>query len=73
MAKRIVRTLTTRQAADLLGVPTDFVRGEIKDGRLVAAVAITRPSGRVYRRIDRGDFVTYCRKWCPRVTPSLAE
>lgn len=66
MAKRLVCTLTVRQAADLLGVPTEFVRGEIVDGRLLASVEIKRPGGRTYRRIDRGEFVVYCRRWCPR-------
>jgi len=54
-----------REAADIIGVDTEFVRGEILDGRLHAAVEIRRPSGRTYRRIARGDFLAYCRKWCP--------
>jgi hypothetical protein len=66
-------TLTMRQAADVLGVDTDFLRGEVLDGRLRAAVEIRRPSGRTYRRIARGDFLAYCVKWCPRTACRLAK
>ena len=68
-----MQTLTTREAADIIGVDTEFVRGEILDGRLSAAVEIRRPSGRRYRRIVRGDFESYCRKWCPSAVPRLQK
>lgn len=66
-------TLTTRQAADLIGVDTEFVRGEILDGRLHAAIEIRRPSGRTYRRIALRDFRSYCSKWCPRAERRLMK
>jgi len=66
-------TLTMRQAADVLGVDTDFLRGEVLDGRLRAAVEIRRPGGRTYRRIARGDFLAYCAKWCPRAACRLSK
>jgi excisionase family DNA binding protein len=66
-------TLTVRQVADQLGVDTEFVRGEIIDGRLSAAVEIRRPGGRTYRRIARTDFLIYCRKWCPRVAHRISK
>jgi hypothetical protein len=40
---------------------------------LSAAVEIRRPGGRTYRRVARTDFLTYCRKWCPRVARRLSE
>lgn len=66
-------TLTLREAADIIGVDTEFVRGEIVDGRLLAAVEIRRPGGRTYRRIARADFLVYCRAWCPRVARQFRE
>ena len=73
LATRHEPTLTMREAADIIGVDTDFVRGEILDGRLHAAVEIRRPSGRMYRRIARKDFLSYCTKWCPRAARRVAE
>lgn len=67
------RPLTVRQAADILGVPTAFVRGEIVDGRLHAAVEIRRPGGRTYRRIARADLLAYCRKWYPRAAQEMGR
>lgn len=66
-------TLTVREAADIIGVDAEFVRGEIIDGRLYAAVEVRRPSGRTYRRIARGDFLAYCVKWCPRAAYRLTK
>jgi len=62
-----------REVADIIGVNTEFVRGEILDGRLRAAVEIRRPSGRTYRRVTRADFLTYCQQWCPRASRRLNE
>lgn len=59
------RLLTTRGCANVLGVSTGFIRGEIVDGRLVAAISLRRPNGRTHYRISVADFRTYCEKWCP--------
>lgn len=57
--------LTTNDCADLLGVSTGFVRGEIRDGRLCAR-AISRPGKRMLYRIAAPDFKTYLlRHWRP--------
>lgn len=55
--------LTTRDCADILGMSTGFIRGEIKDGRLPAAVYEPEDGGgrKVYR-IDWTDFMAYCAK-----------
>lgn len=65
--------LTLRVCADVLGVTTGFVRGEIKDGQLRAVVAIKRPGGRTLYRVDLEDFRDYCRKYCPRVLDLLPK
>lgn len=57
--------LTTGQCAAILGVTSQFIRDEIKDGRLLAEVRILRPSGRTYYRIGLEDFRAYCRIWSP--------
>ncbi len=60
------RPLTTRQVADRLGVSTDFVVGEIRDGRLKASV-LTRPSRRSLYRVSEGALAVYLRAhhWRP--------
>lgn len=65
--------LTTRDCADLLGMSTGFIRGEIEDGRLPAAVYEPDDGGgrRVYR-IDWTDFVAYCRRYWPAKAQKLA-
>jgi excisionase family DNA binding protein len=57
--------LTTNDCADLLGVSTGFVRGEIREGRL-SANQLHRPGKRVVYRIAAPDFKTYLlRHWRP--------
>jgi hypothetical protein len=57
--------LTTNDCADLLGVSTGFVRGEIRDGRLCAN-QLHRPGKRVVYRIAAPDFNAYLlRHWRP--------
>jgi hypothetical protein len=52
--------LTTRDCADRLGVGTEFIAGEIDDGRLVALV-IRRPGKRPIRRISEDGLAQYIR------------
>lgn len=55
--------LTTRDCADILGVSTGFIRGEIREQRLVAITTERRtPRGdvRCLYRIELGDFRRYC-------------
>jgi hypothetical protein len=55
--------LTTRDCAVRLGVATDFIVGEIRDGRLVGRV-LTRTTGRTLYRVERPDFEAYiARHW----------
>jgi len=51
-------TLSTRDCADYLGVSTDFVVGEIQDGRLVAKV-LERPGLRKIYRVSRTELDAY--------------
>jgi hypothetical protein len=62
--------LTTRQCAEYLGVTTNFIRGEIRDGRLVAVVNVKR-GARSLIRIAMVDLKHYCELHCPRVLASL--
>lgn len=56
-------TLTTRLCADRLGVSTDFIVGEIRDGRLRAHVRIV-PGKRAIYRISEAEFRAYqSRHW----------
>lgn len=64
--------LTTRDCADLLGVSTAFIRGEIDDGRLVADVYDDDEKGRRIIRIDRTDFIAYCKRYWPAKGQKLA-
>lgn len=66
------RLLRTRQCADVLDVSTAFIRGEIEDGRLRAAVSIRRPSGRTLYRIAVSDFRAYCATWSPSALSRIA-
>jgi hypothetical protein len=50
--------LTTRQCADRLGVGTNFVVGEIRDGRLLAQV-IERPGRKALYRISGQELNRY--------------
>lgn len=68
--------LTTRHCADLIGVSTDFVRGEIQDGRLVGTVIARdvlpgRKRARALYRVAPRDFVAYCQRYCPSALSRL--
>ena len=54
--------LSTRQAADIIGMDADFVRGEVLDGRL-RAIIIQRPGKRRVFRIRAADFSIYMLKY----------
>lgn len=56
--------MTTTQAALELEVSSEFIRGEIKSGRLRARV-FRRPSGRSAYRIDPDAFRLYLAKYWP--------
>lgn len=66
------RLMTTRECADVLGVGTAFIRGEVDDGRLRAVVSIRRPSGRTHYRIAVSDFRAYCATWSPGALSRIA-
>lgn len=55
--------LTSGDVAQVLGVSTGFIRGEVKEGRLRAAVAIERPSARTLYRFDPIDVRAYCERY----------
>lgn len=50
--------LTTAQCARALGMSPDFIRGEIRDGRLRATV-FSSGRKRARYRIDEADFLDY--------------
>ena len=68
--------LTTARCASLIGMTTDFVRGEIQDGRLRAYV-IRRPGKRAVYRVRSSDFTDYLRAHWQRPTrpaaPAIGE
>lgn len=64
-------TLSTREVADLFGVDTEFVRDEIKGGRLECARQFSRPGGRTYYRVAVVELRAYCEKYCPRLMTQL--
>jgi excisionase family DNA binding protein len=51
--------LTTRECADWMGVPTDFIRGAIEDGQLEAEDVVI--NGRRIIRIHLDCFIAYLR------------
>jgi hypothetical protein len=53
--------LTTRDVADRLGVSTNFVIGEIRDGRMAATV-IERPGVRSIYRVSELALLDYLRR-----------
>jgi len=58
-----ITKLTTRDCADILGVSTGFVRGEIHEGRLLALTTERRtPRGDIRRvyRVELEAFRRYC-------------
>lgn len=58
--------LSPQTCADALAVSDDFIRGEIKGGRL-PAIVFPRPSGRSVYRIDPDDFTAYVARYWQRV------
>lgn len=52
--------LTTGECARILGVSTDYIRDEIRDGRIPDAIAFKRPSGRTFYRVPVDAFREYC-------------
>lgn len=62
--------LTTGQCATALGVSTDYVRGEIRDGRLMAVIITREPRpgrSRANRaiRVYREAWVAYLHRYWP--------
>lgn len=59
--------LTTRDVANRLGVSTNFVLGEIQDGRL-PAIVLERPGARRLYRISEASLSAYLRRhqWQPQ-------
>lgn len=65
--------LTTRDCADLLGMSTGFIRGEIEDGRLAADIyEPDDASGRKVYRIEWAAFMRYCERYWPAKHQKLA-
>ncbi|MDP3720786.1 MAG: hypothetical protein Q8T13_23740 [Acidobacteriota bacterium] len=65
---------TTRTCADFLGVTPQFVRNEIRDGRLKADVFERRtPLGvtRCLYRIPLSKFQSYCAEYWPEAAKRL--
>lgn len=54
--------VTTTEAAKILDVSAEFVRGEIEDGRMDAQI-IRRPGKRTVYRLTREQLDAYCRRW----------
>jgi hypothetical protein len=57
--------LSPRACAEVLGVSTDYIVGEIRDGRLPARER-EYDSGRKRYRVDAGDFAAYIEHYWPR-------
>ncbi|MDP3717112.1 MAG: hypothetical protein Q8T13_05000 [Acidobacteriota bacterium] len=58
--------LSTAEFGELLGMTAQFVRGEMRDGRLRADFEIDRPGkGKIYK-FTPTTFVRYCQQYCPR-------
>jgi len=62
--------LKTSECAELLGVSTDFILDEIKDGRL-PALKTARGQRSIYR-IEVDDFREYCRRHWPNTKVDAA-
>ena len=60
----------TIECADILGVSTDFILDEIKDGRLPAVK--TQRGQRTIYRIELPAFKDYCEKFWPNVKVQAA-
>lgn len=57
--------MTPNVCGTAIGVTGEFIRGEIKCGRIAARV-LTRDSGRTVYRIDPDDFDAYVKRYWPR-------
>lgn len=51
--------LTTAECARYLGMSTDFIRGEVRDGRLKALIFKPKGRRRAKYTIEREDFTAY--------------
>jgi len=59
--------LSTRQCGSLIGMTTEFIRGEIRDGRLPAC-KLARDGKRPAYRVRVEDFDTYLDRYWSRAT-----
>lgn len=57
--------MTTTDCARALGMTGEFIRGEIKEGRLLARV-FRGSRRRAKYRIERADFDSYKREYWPK-------
>ena len=64
--------LTTRDCASRLGVSTEFIRGEIRDGRLKALV-IERPPNRLIFRVSERELAEYVRRYQWTTVPDAID
>jgi excisionase family DNA binding protein len=62
--------LTTGQCAERIGLTDEYIRGEIKDGRLPAREHRYATSGRVRYRIEPEDFDAYVERHWPKLKAS---
>jgi hypothetical protein len=65
-------TLSTRECAKKIGLDTEYIVGEIRDGRLKAFV-ISRPGRRPIYRVTPADFDAYLARygsWTKTKTPA---
>lgn len=60
------RMLTTADCARAIGMSTQFIRGEILDGRLKARVSKPEGRQRAKYRIEADDFAAYQRAHWPK-------
>lgn len=63
--RALAAALTTGDCAHTLHVTSEFIRGEIKEGRL-PAMTFKRASGRTKYRIDAEDFRRYIEQYWPK-------
>jgi hypothetical protein len=58
--------LTTSDCARLIGMTGEFIRGEIREGRLKSRAYHPSSRRRAKYRIERADFVAYMEQHWPR-------
>lgn len=58
--------LTTRECADAIGMTTQFIRGEILDGRLTARASKPPGRQRTTFRVHVDDFAVYRDRHWPK-------